>query len=857
VFAAVDLRLAAPVAAAWAVLAVAIGWPRGVATVLGLVLLVAGVVMLSASVWTWSGRPLPAGRAGEDCGGEERCGEGRADEDRGGGFVRAGRRATAAGDRRADGRKANQSPSRLARRPGGAGGRARPSAAVALVAAILLVSGVVVAASGLQGLAWQRSGLGRAGGAEARVDLVLRLNQPAKVRASPWGAGSVTAVGVAWLEGAEGGPGVPTRALFEGEPPAAGSILRFRARLAGTESADPERLLAKAIGSVSAARPDGWRGLVWDLRAGLGEQANPLLEGIALGDTSRLATGLDADLKATSLTHITAVSGAHVAIVLGAVLGLAALAGCSRWAMAGWGVVTLAGFAALIGPGPSVWRAVAMGLAALAGIAFGKTRLALGALAGAVLLVLLADPWLARSYGLLLSALATAGLIVLAPPLALAVRRRWRRLPRAVVEAAALTASAQLVCAPIITIFAGQISLTALPANLLAAPAVPVATISAMVSLMADPWSPALGGAAAAVGNWAAGYIGAVATWVAGWPLASISWPAGLGGFALAVAATGVLGLGGWWLARRRLYRRIALVLVAVTAIAAGPARGPALTALGRGVPDDWVAAVCDVGQGTAVAIRAGPEAAILVDAGPERGGVDQCLDQLGVRRLELVVLTHFHADHVGGLAEALRGRALGELVHGDPCGLDPAPAVALAQAAGAAVRQIPSGEPVSGQVGMVELTIHPSALAALCPKNAGGGNRDGTGGGGESEAANNAGLTVTASVRGAVVWCLGDLEGAGQSALLADLISENGPGSTVLSAGGLVVVAHHGSADQSERLAKALAPALAVMSAGQDNPYGHPSGTALELYGSLCEVRRTDRDGAVIVTPADLGAAN
>jgi competence protein ComEC len=748
---------------------------------------------------------------------------------------------------------------------------------------VLIVTGVVLANAGARALLWQRTELAQAAAAGQRVDLVLRMDQPAKVRDSPWGGDqSVAAVGVAWPDGNQTGAGVPTVAYFDagavesgvdelpgGGIPAAGAVLRLRARLSSGERAAPERVAARVVGAVQAARPTGWRGAIYDLRTGFAGRASPLLEGIGVGNTSRIDTGLDGDLKATSLTHITAVSGAHVAIVLGAVLGLAAMARFPRWAMAGVGAATLAGFVALIGPGPSVWRAVLMGLVGLAGIASGKTRLALGALAAAVLGVLLADPWLARSYGLVLSALATAALIVLAPPAALALRRRWPRLPAALAEAVALTGSAQLLCAPVIVIFSGQLSLTALPANILAGPAVPVATIAAMVSVLAGPWSSVLADAAVAVGNAAAGYIGWVATWVGSWPLAAIKWPAGSGGFALAVTATAGVALSVWWLRRRgRLVRGLAIGLVVIVSLAAGPGREPLRRALGQGPPDDWVAAVCDVGQGTAVVVRSGPDAAVLIDAGPESGGVDGCLERLGVGRLDLVLLTHFHADHVGGLEEALKGRQIGELVYGPSCGQDSGRPLSAAKRAGATLRPVDGVEPVAGRAGMAKVTIYPSPLTRLCPEGPGKG---------EDRAVNDAGLAVMLETSGMAIWALGDLEEPGQDALVASLLqagAAGGPGTASAAEvpgtpgmpsgagtpvpagapdqlrGGVVVVAHHGSASQSAALAESLAPQMAVMSAGRDNSYGHPSRAALDLYARFGQVRRTDQEGTVIVRP-------
>jgi competence protein ComEC len=526
-------------------------------------------------------------------------------------------------------------------------GRAR------FAALTLILAGLFSVGAGAQGLGWERSDVGRLAEAGGRADVVLGLTEPAKARASPWGGpASVTARGELWLAEAAHGPGIAAVARFSGELPASGSVLVFRARLAVADLGATERVTAQAIDEPVVHAPTGWRGIVLRLRAGLGERADPLLAGIVLGDTSQVDESLDAALKTTSLTHITAVSGAHVAIVLGVALGLAALVGAPRWGAALAGGVTLLSFTALVGPSPSVLRAVLMGGAALTGLAAGKRRLALGALGAAVALVLAADPWLARSYGLTLSALATAALIVVAPPLARWLRRAAPRLPGPLAEAAALSCSAQLACAPVIAVFAGQISLSAVPANVAAAPAIPLATIAGLAALALGPVWAAGADAAAWVGNLAAGWVARVAEWVSAWPGAAVAWPKGAAGLTLAVLATAAL-VGGAF-ALRRAPRWVAWAVAACLVagmVLAGPLRRPLRSALGGGVAADWAVAACDVGQGTAVVLRSGQDAAVMVDVGPAGGGVDRCLDDLGVRRLDAVILTHFHQDHVGGLA--------------------------------------------------------------------------------------------------------------------------------------------------------------------------------------------------------------
>ena len=78
--------------------------------------------------------------------------------------------------------------------------------------------------------------------------------------------------------------------------------------------------------------------------------------------------------------------------------------------------------------------------------------------------------------------------------------------------------------------------------------------------------------------------------------------------------------------------------------------------------PSDWVLVACDVGQGDGLVLRAGPHDAVVVDTGPDPAPMRRCLAELGVRRVALLVLTHFHDDHVGGLDGVLGVRPVGQL---------------------------------------------------------------------------------------------------------------------------------------------------------------------------------------------------
>ncbi|MGW4898092.1 ComEC/Rec2 family competence protein, partial [Kitasatospora sp. NPDC004240] len=169
---------------------------------------------------------------------------------------------------------------------------------------------------------------------------------------------------------------------------------------------------------------------------GLPSDARGLLPGLVVGDTSRLPDDLRDAFRATDMAHLTAVSGANLAIVLGVLLGapgragsterrgLAALFGIPLRATAVLGAVVTLGFVLLCRPEPSVLRAAGTGLIGLLALATGRPRQALPALAGTTLLLVLLDPQLARSYGFLLSVLATGGLLLLGPRWARALRAR-------------------------------------------------------------------------------------------------------------------------------------------------------------------------------------------------------------------------------------------------------------------------------------------------------------------------------------------------------------------------------------------------------------------------------------------------
>jgi competence protein ComEC len=548
-----------------------------------------------------------------------------------------------------------------------------------------------------------------------------------------------------------------------------------------------------------------------------------LLPGLAIGDETSVTADLDAAMKASALSHLTAVSGANCALVTGLVFLLARVAGLGRRARILAAATALGAFVVLVGPGASVIRAAAMAAVVLLGLARGRVADGLPALALAVVVLLVHDPWLARDYGFALSVLATTGLLVLARPLARALGR-W--LPRGVALALAVPLAAQLACQPVLILLTPTLPLFGVPANLVAEPAAPVATVLGCVACLVLPWAPALGQVVVWLAWLPSAWIAAVARFSAGLPGAALPWPDGLLGVilcALTLVAVGLLA------ARSRLPRPVgsatAIALVGGTTVYAGVLGGVGFGAsLGR--PGDWVYAACDVGQGDALLLRDEGHVG-LIDVGRRPQPVADCLDTLGVSRLDWVLLTHFDADHVGG-AEAVLGRTGRAIVGQADRAADHALLARLA-AAGIAVEQAHAG--AAGALGRLRWRVvwPPPPVA------------------GETALSGNPGsLVLRADGVGVDALFLGDLGEHEQ-----DRLQRTGE----LGAVDVVKVAHHGSADQSPALYDRIRARLGLVSVGDDNGYGHPTARALDILArSGTAAARTDRSGLLLVSPGTEG---
>ncbi|GGX26090.1 membrane protein [Streptomyces malachitofuscus] len=591
---------------------------------------------------------------------------------------------------------------------------------------------------------------------------------------------------------------------------------------------DPQRL----AGRLRAGLREATDGLPADARA--------LLPGLVVGDTARLTPELDEAFRETDLTHTLAVSGANFTILLALLLGPPGLAqhterrglaprlGIPLRATALLGAALSLAFVVVCRPDPSVLRAAACGSVALLALATGRRRSLIPALATAVLLLVLYDPWLARSYGFLLSVLATGALLTLAPRWSEGLRRRG--VPPRLAEALAAAGAAQALCAPVVAVLAARVSLVAIPCNLLAEFALAPATVLGFLALATAPVAMPAAKALAWCASWPAEWIAQVARTGAALPGAGVDWPASWTG-AAALGATTVAAL---LLGRRLLHHPWWSAACALLLLLLVVQPRPLTRAVTGWPPPGWRMVMCDVGQGDALVLAAGEDSGVVVDAGPDPALVDRCLRSLGITRVPLVVLTHFHADHVAGLTGVLRGREVGGI--GTTAFEEPPDQAAFVRRL-AAADHIPVTHAVAGEVrrvgGLSWEVVWPPPGAHPA-----------------AEGPNDSSVAMLVRTAGLRLLLLGDLEPPSQNALARS------PASDRLTDVDVLKVAHHGSAHQDPDLLRRASPRLALISTGKDNTYGHPApGTVAHLSSGGAMVLRTDRDGAMAVLGGEDGS--
>jgi competence protein ComEC len=396
-------------------------------------------------------------------------------------------------------------------------------------------------------------------------------------------------------------------------------------------------------------------------------------------------------------------------------------------------------------------------------------------------------------------------------------------VPGWIADALAVSVAAFLVTAPLVAGLSGQVAPVAVIANLLAAPAVAPATVLGVLAALVSPLAPPVAQALAWAAGPFVGWLVRVADRSAGIARGALPWPSGAGGAALLAGVLVVLVL----LGRSRRRRALLFALVLGLALVLVPTR---LVPPGW-PPAGWAAVACDVGQGDAVVLATGrPGWVVLVDAGPDDGRIDSCLRRLGVQGIALVVISHLHADHVGGLAGALRGRPVG----GVAVGPVRVPEWALrevvrhAAEAGAPVVALAAGRRLAWPALTLDVIGPPHPTASVDPD-------DGT-------QVNDGSVVLRATTPAGTILLPGDAELSEQAELL---------GAHVDLHADVLKMPHHGSRYSVPAFLDAVAARAVLVSVGAGNDYGHPNIALLaRLSNAGAAVRRTDESGDVAVVP-------
>lgn len=271
----------------------------------------------------------------------------------------------------------------------------------------------------------------------------------------------------------------------------------------------------------------------------LGADAPELVIGVVLGDDTGLEAATTKNMRASNLTHLTAVSGEHVALVLAATLTLCGPLPVRLKTLIG--LFTLVGLVLLVQPSGSVLRAAAMGSVQLVGLSAGRQASALPAWAAGAIVLLLIDPWQACDWGFALSIAATGGLIMLAPGIE---RQLGRLMPTFFAQLAAIPLAAQLACAPLLIALNPHISMWGVVANMLAAPVVAVVTYTGLAATALATALPSLAQLLVLPALWGCAWLECIAHFFAHLPGAQVNWPGKVSG----VCSLAALNAGIWLL---------------------------------------------------------------------------------------------------------------------------------------------------------------------------------------------------------------------------------------------------------------------------------------------------------------------
>jgi competence protein ComEC len=595
------------------------------------------------------------------------------------------------------------------------------------------------------------------------------------------------------------------------------------------------------------------------LRAALGDAiervlpapAGGLAAAIVIGLRERVDERLAADFTATGLGHVVALSGWNVAITMAVADRFAKRFPAKR--RRPLLIVVAIAYGLFAGASASVIRASFMAAAALIGAASGRPGSGAVALSHAVLALMVLDPAIAADPGFRLSALATAGL--------LAKSQRWSdratafgaRLPKQLRTGwsfiggdVAVSLAAQAATLGLVIALFGRVAVWSIPLTLLIAPLIAPATASAILATIAGELVRMLPPQLAIVPSLLALPAAALFS-TAAW-IAQIGAQLPAGGIEVPRGATLSVGLAlgavGIWLLLRdepetvrkqaddnlesssATPERLAVGIAVLIAVSA-------LTSLGSAAPRGSLRiTVLDVGQGDAILVEVSGRR-MLIDGGPDPSRLSTELDRIipaWDRRIDLLVASHPHEDHLAGLPKLLDRYRISSVIGSEDRGGGPAASSwrEILQRSRISYNQVFTGERFQLGAGRLTVLWPDRTYLSLPPGN-------------DGRALNDRSIVLRLDVPGFSALFTGDIESDIDARIIHNITS---PVDVLKSP-------HHGSkASASRALLSVLDPRVAVVSVGVKNSYGHPSAETLQrLEERGAAVERTDLNGTVTIT--------
>lgn len=549
------------------------------------------------------------------------------------------------------------------------------------------------------------------------------------------------------------------------------------------------------------------------------EDTLALARALLIGDSSLLSYKENTDLSVSGIRHIVAVSGLHVSILFSLVF---VFFGYRRVITPLIGIPVLVVFAALAGFSPSVVRACVMQGLVLLALMLDKEYDAPTALAFAVMVLLCVNPMTITSVSLQLSAGCMVGILAFSEKINTFLTDKKRlgptkgktiraRLKRWFVGSVSVTLSAMVVTTPLCAWYFGTVSIVGILTNLLTLWAVTYLFCGIMAACAAGAlWLP-LGRWIAWAVSWIARYVMGVAGVLASFPMAAVYTKSV---YVVIWLVSCYVLLGVFLLCKRKRAFLLAASMVAGLMVAVFLSwLEPKL--------DQYRVTVFDVGQGQCILLQTGGQA-YLVDCGSD--GSVQAADQVsqtllsqGISRLDGLILTHYDTDHAADVSDLLSRIPAQQIYLPDMDHENPVRQI-LENIYSDRIQwileetQVPAGEG--------KLTLFPAE---------------------KQTSDNQSGLCILFQPENCDILITGDRDISGERDLLKQ---------TQLPDLEVLVVGHHGSAYSTGiELLHATYPEIAVVSAGLNNRFGHPTQEVLnrlELFG--CQVLRTDYMGTIII---------